>query len=254
MSCQGAIQRHDSIHSNRSGASSAISTAQNSEDNEAPGKGKKTCLRKPFLFTVLSFNAPEWYFILLGGIASLLFGAVTPVYTVIFSRILGVFAEPDASKAEEQARNFAIIILCIGIAGGLCQLASSTAFAYSGEALTWRMRIKTFKAILRQEISWFEHESNRLETLVTRLATDASALKGMTGVTIGTFLNAIGTAVAGLVVAFTAGWKLTLVLLCFTPLIVIAGIVQGATLAKASQQRQVSSYAETGSKVSCIDS
>lgn len=35
--------------------------------------------RTPFIFKILKLNSPEWYYLLLGGIASLVFGGVMPV-------------------------------------------------------------------------------------------------------------------------------------------------------------------------------
>ncbi|CAF0750899.1 unnamed protein product [Adineta ricciae] len=240
------FERHMSIrstHSNQSSISAKTEVYTDDDNN----KLIKTS-RRPLFLDILRMNAPEWLPILLGSIAALFFGAVMPSFAFTFSLVFGLFSEPDASVAERNARNYAIYVFCIGLAGGLCQFVSSLAFAYSGEALTTRMRMLSFATMLRQELSWFEQEVNRHGVLVTRLASDAAALKGMTGVTIGAFLNAVGTLVAGLAISFSAGWKLTLVLLCFTPFIIITGIVQGSTLAKAGQKRNVSTNAETAGK------
>ena len=48
-----------------------------------------------------------------------------------------------------------------------------------------RMRIMSFKSMLRQEIGWYDLDENNLGALVTRLSSDASALKGFTGPTFG---------------------------------------------------------------------
>ena len=40
---------------------------------------KPSLLRLPFFFEILRLNGPEWFYIVIGGIASLIFGAVTPV-------------------------------------------------------------------------------------------------------------------------------------------------------------------------------
>ncbi|CAF3877688.1 unnamed protein product [Rotaria sp. Silwood1] len=205
--------------------------------------------RKPFFLRVLALNSPEWCSILLGSITSLIYGAVTPSYALIFALVFGLFSQ-DIDSAERNARNYAIMVFCIGLAGGLCQFISSYAFARSGEALTVRMRVMSFATMLRQEMAWYDQENNQHGALVTRLSKDAAALKGMTGVTIGAFLNAVGTLIAGLIISFIAGWKLTLVLLCFTPLIVLTGFMLGQKISKAGQKKVISTHAERGSMVS----
>ena len=44
------------------------------DDNEP-----RSCCRTPFLVKILRLNSPEWFYLLIGSIASLLFGAVMPV-------------------------------------------------------------------------------------------------------------------------------------------------------------------------------
>lgn len=242
----GQLQRQNSQRSIRSEGSSLQSDDEN-PDSELPFQSK--CCRKPFFIRVLALNSPEWFSILIGSLTSLIYGAVTPCYALIFSLIFGLFSQ-DSTTAANNSRNYAIMVFCVGIAGGICQFLSSYAFARSGEALTVRMRVMSFTTILRQEMSWFDQEANQQSILVSRLSKDAAALKGMTGVTIGAFLNALGTLTAGLAISFAAGWKLTLVLLCFTPLIVLTGFMLGQKLAKAGQKKIVSTHAELGNMVS----
>ena len=46
------------------------------------------------------------------------------------------------------------------------------------------------------------------------------------------------------------GWKLTLVVLCFTPLLVLSGYLQGRTQSKAGQSKTAKSFAEEAGRVS----
>ena len=52
-------------------------------------------------------------------------------------------------------------------------------FGISGEALTARLRSKSFKAMLRQEMGWHDDERNSTGTLTTRLANDAGEVQGV---------------------------------------------------------------------------
>ena len=51
--------------------------------------------------------------------------------------------------------------------------------SFAGERLTQRLRIKTFQAMMRQEMSWYDKRSNSTGALTTRLAVDASEVKGV---------------------------------------------------------------------------
>ncbi len=58
-------------------------------------------------------------------------------------------------------------------------LLQTVCFSVSGENLTSRLRSRSFKAMLRQDISWFDNERNSSGALVTRLANDASQVQGV---------------------------------------------------------------------------
>lgn len=109
-------------------------------------------------------------------------------------------------------------IFLVGVGGAISQLISSLALTKSSGELTTRMRVLAFANMLRQEVGWLDLEENNLGILVTRLSTDATALKGFVSDTLNAFLNTTGTMIDAIVISLLAGWKLTLVILCFTPL------------------------------------
>ncbi|CAF3578851.1 unnamed protein product [Rotaria sordida] len=199
---------------------------------------KKRFFRKPFIFKILKLNYPELNWIILGCITSITFGTITPLFALLFSEIYGLFAEPDIDKANTQTRNYAIIIFFIGVAGGICQCLSSIAFSKSGEALTMRMRIISFASMLRQEIAWFDREENSLGALVTQLSSDASNLKGLSGIRMGIIFNAVGAVICALTIAFQAGWKLTFIVLLFVPLMFFSGILQARRMNNTKKTKE----------------
>jgi len=71
----------------------------------------------------------------------------------------------------------------------------------------------------------------------------------LTGVRIGIILQAVGAAVTALIIAFIADWKLALVVLCFVPLMMFSGKIQGQKQGKAGQSRDKDSFTEQGGQV-----
>jgi ATP-binding cassette subfamily B (MDR/TAP) protein 1 len=99
-------------------------------------------------------------------------------------------------------------------------------FACSGEALTKRLRSKAFRAILRQEIAYFDNPKNNTGALCTRLATEASAVQGATGIRIGVTLQNLASLGTGIILGFVFSWQLTLLILAFVPFMVAGGFLQ----------------------------
>lgn len=54
-----------------------------------------------------------------------------------------------------------------------------------GQKLGRRVRVLMFKALLRQEVGWYDEERNNSGVLTSKLSTDALAVKGQFGDTMG---------------------------------------------------------------------
>lgn len=106
---------------------------------------------------------------------------------------------------------------------GFFQFAS---FGIMGERLIHRVRRLTFAAVLRQEIAWFDNEANGSGAVGARLSSDAEGIKGLVVDQLATTVQNLVTVTAGLVLAFSAEWRLTLVVLSITPLLLFGGWVQ----------------------------
>lgn len=52
-------------------------------------------------------------------------------------------------------------------------------FSVSGENLTCRLRSLALRAMLRQEVAWFDREDNSTKILSARLASDANKVQGV---------------------------------------------------------------------------
>lgn len=100
------------------------------------------------------------------------------------------------------------------------------AFGRSGEALTKRLRSKAFQSILRQDVSYFDEKEHSTGALCTRLATEASAVQGASGVRMGLIIQYFCSMIIGLIIGFVYSWQLTFLMLAFLPFMLFGGILQ----------------------------
>lgn len=63
-------------------------------------------------------------------------------------------------------------------------------------------------------------------TLTSKLATEASKVSGLTGDRIGNYLQILFTIISGVLIAFTACWKLALVVLACIPIVAVGQLLQ----------------------------
>uniref|UniRef100_UPI0037E85483 bile salt export pump n=1 Tax=Semicossyphus pulcher TaxID=241346 RepID=UPI0037E85483 len=179
---------------------------------------------------ILKYNQPEWPYMLLGSLGAAVNGSVNPIYAVLFSQILGTFAIRDLDEQRAQINGICVLFCVVAVMSVFSQFLQGYAFAKSGELLTRRLRKVGFQAMLKQEVGWFDDPTNSPGALTTRLATDASMVQGATGSQIGMIVNSLTNIGASFIIAFYFSWKLTLVILCFLPLIGLSGVFQAKML------------------------
>uniref|UniRef100_A0A8C5AP69 ATP-binding cassette, sub-family B (MDR/TAP), member 11a n=1 Tax=Gadus morhua TaxID=8049 RepID=A0A8C5AP69_GADMO len=197
----------------------------------SPGEEAPEQLVEPApVLRVLRYNRPEWPYMLLGSLGAAVNGSVNPIYAILFSQILGTFAMQDLIQQREQIDGICILFCIVALVSFFSQFLQGYAFAKSGELLTRRLRRAGFQAMLRQEVGWFDDPGNSPGALTTRLATDASMVQGATGSQIGMIVNSLTNIGASFIIAFYFSWKLTLVVMCFLPLIGLSGVFQAKML------------------------
>ncbi|XP_033100770.1 ATP-dependent translocase ABCB1-like isoform X2 [Anneissia japonica] len=203
-----------------------VSTVSDTSEHLSEEKIEETeVLEKFSIGRIMKLNSPEYHWIFIGCIAAAINGASQPAFAVVFSRILEAFSFPE-DELKRRSNLYCGFFALIGVIMFAANLVQGATFGKSGEELTKRVRSMSFKAMLRQEISWFDDHKNSTGSLTTRLAKQASDIQGATGARLGTLIQSfcnIGTAI---IIAFIYGWQLTLLVLAFLPLIAVAGAIQ----------------------------
>lgn len=197
------------------------------------------------LSRVAAMNKREWPYFLGGLIGACANGAVMPMFALIFSSISSVFVEAiyDPEKFKSDSRFWSLMFVVLGLGCATANVLQITLFTIAGEKLTRRLRKRTFITMLRQPISWFDTQTTG--KLTTKLANDASLVQGMLGAQLGSIAQASVSMITGLVLAFVAGWEMTLVVLGCVPFIAAAGALQMRTLRGYSQQARLA-YEDSG--------
>ena len=72
-------------------------------------------------------------------------------------------------------------------------------------------------------MKWFDIPENNAGTLSARLAVDCTTLSALVSNVVSINVQNIGSFISGMIIAFTASWRVTLVTLAISPLMVISG-------------------------------
>jgi ABC-type multidrug transport system fused ATPase/permease subunit len=173
---------------------------------------------------ILATNSPEWKAITAGVVMALISGGTWPTFAVLLGEVLKTYGL-TGNVLEDDSFVLAIAFLAVGVISGISHFFQTAFFSASGEKLTMRLRALSFRAMLKQEMGWFDDPKHTTGALTAHLASDASLVQGASGVQIGIGVDMATNMTAGLIIAFVFGWKLALVILGCMPIITVAGMV-----------------------------
>jgi len=195
---------------------------------------------------LMGLNSEEWFYLLVGIVVSIGWGALTPYFGALFGDVMGVFAETDTVKAMNDMRWFALQFGLIGMLFFVTMTMQGLTFAVAGARLVERVRKKMFASMLRQEIGWHDKQENNTGALCARLSNNAEKIATATGFKIGQVVQGISVLLLSGGIALYYEWRLGLVTLAFIPpiglgmmlqmrLMMVDGPVQKGALEKSAK-------------------
>ncbi|KAL5632549.1 hypothetical protein ACGC1H_005482 [Rhizoctonia solani] len=171
-------------------------------------------------------NREAWNLYWLGCCAAIVTGMVHPVMGIVYAKaIVGFSANDNAEKRHSGDRN-ALWFFIIAIVSAIAIAIQNLVFGVTAARLTSKLRSLSFRAILRQDIGWFDEDKHSTGALTSTLSDNPQKVSGLAGVTLGAIVQSIACLIGGSVIGLAYGWKLALVAIACIPLVVSAGYIR----------------------------
>ncbi|KAK3194404.1 hypothetical protein Dsin_025714 [Dipteronia sinensis] len=216
-----------------------------SGDQAEPEKSKENekINTVPFhkLFTFA--DATDIALMIIGTIGALGNGISMPLMAIIFGDLIDSFGQnQNNTDIVKVVSKVSLKFVYLGIGSAAAAFLQVSCWMVTGERQSGRLRRLYLKTILRQDVAFFDKETNTGE-VVGRMSGDTVLIQDAMGEKVGKFIQLMSTFVGGFVIAFVRGWLLTLVMLTSIPPLAIAGGITAVLIGKMASRGQ-SAYAK----------
>ncbi|KZP29744.1 P-loop containing nucleoside triphosphate hydrolase protein [Athelia psychrophila] len=171
-------------------------------------------------------NQAGWKNYALGFVAACLTGMVYPAFSAVYATGISSFSQLDPHTRQYESDRVALWFFIIALGSTLTIGVQNFLFAAAAAELSAKLRALSFRAILRQDIEFFDRDENSTGSLTSRLSDNPQKVNGLAGVTLGTIVQSFAIVIAGSVLGLIFVWKLALVGIACMPLVISAGYIR----------------------------
>ncbi|XP_061367873.1 ABC transporter B family member 21-like [Gastrolobium bilobum] len=228
-------KKHDEATSSENRAETSTTTNGEKEENSKQKEKPETVpFHKLFSFA----DSTDVLLMVVGTVGAIGNGMGLPLMTLLFGQMINSFGSnqqnPDVVK-EVSKVSLKFVYLAVG--SGVAAFLQVACWMVTGERQAARIRGLYLKTILRQDVAFFDKETNTGE-VVGRMSGDTVLIQDAMGEKVGKFLQLIATFIGGFAIAFVKGWLLTIVMLSTLPLLVLSGAFMAVVIGKMASRGQ----------------
>ncbi|KAJ1917098.1 hypothetical protein H4219_003401 [Mycoemilia scoparia] len=187
------------------------------------------------------------YFI--GAIGAIVEGSTLPLFSIVFSKLVVVFSIQDHDQFQQQSLFYSLLFLVFGGSEFIGMFMRVGFFSIGSEKLTQKIRHDTFRALLRQEAGFYDHEGNGTGSLAAKLATEAECINKFGSVVWSMLTSSLASVAAGVSISFIVDWRMSLVAVGCLPFIILSQYVLARNL-EGSSKRELGMHKEAGQTAS----
>ncbi|KAE8726810.1 ABC transporter B family member 21 [Hibiscus syriacus] len=217
---------------------------QGSEGKKEDEKTNTVAFYKLFAFA----DSTDILLMIVGTIGAVGNGVCMPLMTVLFGDLIDSFGEnQNDDRIVDTVSKVSLRFVYLGAGALVAAFLQVACWMVTGERQASRIRGLYLKTILRQDVAFFDVETNTGE-VVGRMSGDTVLIQDAMGEKVGKFIQLISTFIGGFVIAFVRGWLLALVMLSSLPPLVISGGAMAIIISKMASRGQ-NAYAKAATVV-----
>eukprot|EP00296_Roombia_truncata_P007549 JP445990.1.p1 GENE.JP445990.1~~JP445990.1.p1 ORF type:complete len:729 (+),score=252.10 JP445990.1:139-2187(+) len=194
---------------------------------------------------LLKFGKPELPLVISATFLSAISAFLNMSQNFFVGWLIDIVRFTKASERSTKLDHITLILLCVYFCDSMLSLFSGVLYTVAAARCSCRLRSLVLRNMLRQDVAFFD--TVRIGELLNRLSTDTEVIQSVvTSNLVGWFIPSVQV-IIGFVVLFWYSWKLTLVILSVTPVILLVMFLQG-TCMKVLTEQELNALAGAGSK------
>ncbi|XP_052146791.1 ABC transporter B family member 19-like [Oryza glaberrima] len=187
-------------------------------------------------------TAMDIVLLVLGCVGAMINGGSLPWYSYLFGNFVNKIVNVDKTQMMKDVKQISVYMAFLAAVVVVGAYLEITCWRIIGERSALRMRREYLKAVLRQEIGFFDTEVSTGEVMHS-ISGDVAQIQEVMGEKMPGFVHHVFTFVFGYVVGFAKSWRIALAVFAVTPAMMACGMaykaIYGGLTAKeeASYQR-----------------
>ncbi|KAJ4717733.1 ABC transporter B family-like protein [Melia azedarach] len=237
----------------RSGLDTELLSAYSEDDIPEEEEYDEAAAKPVGLFSLFKYSTKlDILLVILGCLGALINGGSLPWYSYLFGYFVTNIAT-ESSGSDKTAMMKDVQKICLLMTGLAAIVAVGayleiTCWRLVGERSAQRIRTMYLRAVLRQDIGFFDTEVSTGD-IMHGISSDVAQIQEVMGEKMAHFIRNVFTFVCGYTVGFLRSWKVSLVVLSVTPLMMFCGIAYkavyvGLTAKEEASYRRAGSVAE----------
>ena len=153
-------------------------------------------------------------------------GLLFPAFALVLSGFTNAFYDPSNTNVHSSAIDYMIYFFILAAGGFILNFGQNLLFGIFAARFVRRVRYAAYTALLRQEIGFFDLPANAPGRLASRIGQESVLVGKLAGMSLAMTVQMGASLVAGLVIAFDASWRLSLLILASAPLLMVFGMFE----------------------------
>ncbi|RDX60581.1 ABC transporter B family member 15, partial [Mucuna pruriens] len=204
-----------------------------SDHNSSVSMVRKNRKNGSFRSIFMHADGLDWFLMIFGLLGAIGDGLGTPLVLFVTSKIMnniGDFSGNIGTTFVHSINKNAVVLLFLAGGSFVACFLEGYCWTRTGERQAARMRVKYLKAVLRQEVAYFDLHVTSTSEVITSVSNDSLVIQDVLSEKVPNFLMNASMFVGSYIVAFALLWRLAIVGFPFVALLVIPGFMYGRTL------------------------